>query len=143
MMYYATEGQIATDSKIEFLRDSYAVAGFHQAACPGADPPLPAIYFGAPQFDVFTPQPRQETAILNFNWNDPKARKDYARIEQKVLAGAADAEERRKFQQMKRSRKSKIFADRYLHDYVEARRLEQLSKKLSELQQFLRPIKLT
>jgi len=127
---------------MDFPQGFGAVAALHQTSTPAAEPPLPGVYFGAHHFEIYTPQPRQVPATLNFNWHDPKVRKEYARIEEKALAGVANDDERRYYQQMKKNRNPKIFADRYLQDYVESRRLEQLSKKLSELQQFLRPLNL-
>lgn len=76
-----------------------------------------------------------------FDWRQVKVLRQYIRLEQKVLADKADAEEIQRYKVMKADRNSEIFADRYVTDYAEIQRLKILTEKLADIQQYLRPIK--
>jgi hypothetical protein len=76
----------------------------------------------------------------DFDWKSPKGSREFIRLEQKVLAGKAGADEQHRYQVMRRDRNSQVFSDRALHDYAEVQRLKKLSQKLAEVQQYLRPI---
>lgn len=75
-----------------------------------------------------------------FDWMTTKTRREFIRLEQKVLANRANPEEANRYEAMKSDRNSKIFADRQFRDYAEVQRLRKLSQKLAEVQQYLRPI---
>ncbi len=87
-----------------------------------------------------TPQVREVHEELD--WKDPKTRREYVRLEQKVLARKASPDEQHRYQVMRRDHNSHVFADRALRDYAEVQRLKKLSQKLAEVQQYLRPIQL-
>ena len=92
--------------------------------------------------DVFQPKTHAEALIEKFDWSKQITSRQFARLEQKVLAKVAEAHEIKRYNDMKQDRNSQIYADRQLRDYEEVRRLKQLSKKISEIQRFLRPIKM-
>ena len=77
--------------------------------------------------------------LETFDWNSAKVRREYIKLEQKVMAGRATSEESGRYQAMKRDRNQVVFAERYLRDYAEVQRLRKLSEKLAEIQQFLCP----
>lgn len=97
----------------------------------------------APKGDLVASQAKPAEVSEEFDWDDPKNLRQYIRLEQKVLAGKADEEEVRCYKSMKADRNSKVFADRYVNDYAEIQRLKVLAEKLSEIQQYLRPIRLS
>jgi hypothetical protein len=77
-----------------------------------------------------------------FDWEDPRTRRAFIRLEQRVLANRASQDERDRYLEMERSRNATVFADRQIRDYAEIQRLKILSRKLAEIQQFLKPIAL-
>src|ERR1043166_5258770 len=74
-----------------------------------------------------------------FDWSHG-SQHEFIELEQKVLARKATDDEVSRYQLLKRSRDSQIFAEKYLRDYREIQRLRILSEKLQEIQQYLRPI---
>jgi hypothetical protein len=96
----------------------------------------------APAGDVMAGQAKAQEVPEEFDWQRPKVLRQYVRLEQKVLAGMADDEELRVYSSMKTDRNSKIFADRYVSDYAEIQRLKALAEKLTEIQKYLRPIRI-
>ncbi len=114
---------------------------FHGNA--GSEPPSPATEFTSPTVgETVQLQPRQCPVLDKFDWTGPKLQREFIRLEQKVIARKASPDEKARYDAMRRDRNSQIFADRYLRDYAEIRRLRKLSEKLAEIQQYLRPINL-
>lgn len=77
-----------------------------------------------------------------FDWSNARTQREFIRLEQKVLARKGAPDDQQRYNAMKRDRNSRIFADRYLHDYAEIQRIRKLSEKLAEIQQYLRPVRL-
>ena len=74
-----------------------------------------------------------------FDWTE-ELNSEFIDLEQRCLAGKVTKAEKEQYQAMRRSRSEIIFADRYLHDYAEAKRIAMLTQKLRELQAYLKPI---
>jgi hypothetical protein len=109
----------------------------------GESPSPPAAEFSAPaDGDTLELQPREVPVREKFDWSSPKLNREFIRLEQKSLARKASPEETGRYQAMRRDRNSQLFADRYLSDYAEIRRLRKLAEKLAEIQQYLRPVRL-
>ena len=114
---------------------------FHTSA--GGDPTTPSAGFTSPaDGDTLELQPRQVPVREQFDWSSPKLNREFIRLEQKSLARKASPEETARYQAMRRDRNSQLFANRYLSDYAEIRRLRKLAEKLAEIQQYLRPVRL-
>ena len=140
MIYYATPGHAALSP--------VAVAAEHQAAThyltestslPPIDSTSGRVEGSEGEQAEIIPQVRD--LVEEFNWDNKKVRQEFVQLEQKVLAKKANAEEMRRYKSMKRDRNSHIFADRYVRDYAEEQRLHNLSRKLAEIEQYLRPIR--
>ncbi len=84
--------------------------------------------------------PSAPEAQENFDWSNGKNKREFIRLEQKVLADKSTAAESNRYRKMKQDRNSHIFADRCLRDYAEVERLKALSQKLAEIQHYLKPI---
>jgi hypothetical protein len=99
-----------------------------------------------PEFEVISVGEKSEFLTVtvrnveDYKWNRVETKREYIRLEQKVLAGIADEDEVAKYKAMKSDRNSTIFADRYVNDYAELQRIQFLASKIAELQKFLRPI---
>jgi hypothetical protein len=76
----------------------------------------------------------------SFDWNDPRTFKAFARLQAKILAEKADEDEKRTYVQMRNSKRETIGAKTYMLRYAETERLKSLSKKLQEIEKFLKPI---
>ena len=87
-------------------------------------------------------QPRSIELVEEFDWSNPKLKREFIQLEQKVLAKKASHEEFDRYSSMKSDRNGLIFSDRYVADYAEIQRLKILSEKIAEIQKFLRPISL-
>lgn len=81
-------------------------------------------------------------SVEQFDWDKNETKRDYIRLEQKVLANQSTTVEVARYKIMKRDRNGIIFADRYLADYAEIQRVQILARKIAELQEYLRPIKI-
>lgn len=107
----------------------------------GPDPANLSSFAGEMDGDSAYYHPMEKAVNEDFDWNDPRTQKEFIRLEQKVLARKASAEAQVRYEVMRASRNSEIFADRALRDYAEVQRLKKLSEKLADIQQYLRPIK--
>ncbi|MBE7501533.1 MAG: hypothetical protein HS113_14770 [Verrucomicrobiales bacterium] len=92
--------------------------------------------------DFVVLEPRVVDTAEDFDWSRPETRREFIRLEQKVLAEKATDEEASRYRSMKRDRHSRIFAEKQLRDYSEVRRLQKLEEKLREVQEYLRPIEI-
>lgn len=106
-----------------------------------ASPPLEISMKGCPgeQAEI---RPPTRDALEEFDWSSASVMREYVRLEQKVLAKQASAEDKKRYQSMRRDRNGRVFAERYVRDYAEVQRLKRLSEKLAEIQQYLRPIEI-
>jgi hypothetical protein len=118
-----------------------AISGIYCSTAPGSGTPPLEINLAEIDNISFQPEPHPQPLIEEFDWNDKKTNREFVRLEQKVLAKVAESDDVCRYQKMRQHRNSKAFAERELRDYQEIRRLKQLSQKLSELQQYVRPIK--
>lgn len=139
MIYYSTPGQgipavsIAIEEKAA-KRQTYAPIA-------ADNPPLAEgsrLLEGLPGQNSEITQ--VQDVIEEYDWESPKVRRKYVRLEQKVLAKKATADEENLYRSMNKNRRGLVFADRYVRDYAEVQRLQKLSQKLAEIQQYLRPI---
>jgi len=140
MMFYAPGGQAAGPAVATAVHE-HAVYGRTFRGLAGDGPPVETELTGEAG-DAFSPKPLARNVAEDYNWNDPKLRRHYIRLEQKVLAKQASREENAEYQGMKRDRNGLIFADRQVRDYAEIQRLRKLAQTLAEVQKYLRPIEL-
>lgn len=131
---FVTHGQLAAEHA------SFNLAP--QVAGLSGDPDSPNSFSGGTHVESAVYQPIEKDVQVDFNWNDPKTNRKFIRLEQKLLAKKASAEEQLLYEIMHSSRNGEIFADRAIRDYAEVQRLKKLTEKLAEVQRFLRPIKL-
>ena len=87
-------------------------------------------------------QPSLVEMVEESDWSDPKVRRKFIGLEQKVLADKASEDEVTHYRFMKSEWNAIIFADRYVSDYAEIQRIKVLSEKIADLQKYLRPIKM-
>jgi hypothetical protein len=118
-----------------------ATPGIYVAA-PASDSPPPSDFGSNFVAEKLECQPIRVPLLEHFDWNCPETNREYIHLEQKVLAGKSTEEETSRYRAMKRDRNSIIFADRYITDYAEIKRIQILSIKIAELQKYLRPIKI-
>lgn len=123
------------------------VASEHQAAAPGTyhyteswSPPLPEDIIGEAGERIEI-KPSVQAPLEEWDWNDEGVVCRFIKLEQKVLAEKASEEEVHAYKQMRRHRTSVLFADKYIRDYAEVQRLQKLSQRLAEIQQYLTPIR--
>lgn len=140
MIFYATPGQAAAPPVATVIAEQRATSRIYHGAAGGL-PPVEISLEGCPgeQAEI---KPQAGDPLEEFDWSNAKVMREFVRLEQKVLARQAGAEERKRYQVMKRGRNGEVFAERYVRDYAEVQRLKKLSEKLSEIQQYLRPITL-
>lgn len=111
-----------------------------QVAGSSADPDSPNSFSGGTHVESVAYGPIEKDVNDEFDWNDPRTNKQFVQLEQKALAKKASREELIRYEIMRSSRNSEIFADRAIRDYAEVQRLKKLTEKLAEVQKFLRPI---
>jgi hypothetical protein len=141
MIFYApTEAQAAPSISV-VASEQRAKSKTYQAAAVGSGSTgnLMALAVEGVRAEI---QPASQQAIESFNWRDATTLRRYIQLEQKVLAGKADSGEIASYHRQRAHRNSQVFADRYLHDYLEVQRLKKLSEKLAEVERYLRPIPL-
>ena len=123
------------------------VASEHQAAAPGTyhyteswspSPPEDSIGEAGERVEI---KPSVQPALEEWDWNDEGVVRRFIKLEQKVLAEKASKEEQDVYNQMRRHRTSVLFADKYIRDYAEVQRLQKLSQRLAEIQEYLTPIR--
>jgi hypothetical protein len=138
MIVYAPTPHGAAPSVATAVAENSMTARTFQTGASGT-PPIEPIVMGEAGDSAET---RFEPTDVRpeFDWDDPKTKREFIRLEQKSLARKATREEQQRYKAMKADRDSHIFADRYLRDYAEIQRLRKLSEKLAEIQQFLRPV---
>ena len=140
MIFYGTDGQIAETPRAKLSEHHTATAGIYSAAlAPSGHPPV-ELYVAPADLIMYEPQAHSAPRRQEFDWSDARTRHEFIHLEQKVLAKIADNDETALYSAMKQQRNATVFADRIFHDYEEMRRLNNLSKKIAELQQFLRPL---
>ena len=114
--------------------------GLRSYTVEGAAAPIPIHLDLQGDFgDATEIKPVVNDVVETFDWS-PRSQREFIALEQKILAKEATKDEESRYQSMKRSRDSQIFAEKYLRDYREIQRLKILSEKLLEIQQYLRPI---
>ena len=139
MLFYALPGYGSAPPVAMVMEEHAASTRTYEASAAGHTPTelsLPGDEGDASHF-----QPQVRDVQEDFDWTIPKTQGEFIRLEQKVLAKKADTEEQERYRSMRRDRNSRIFADRYVHDYAEVQRLKVLSEKLAEIQKYLRPFK--
>ena len=86
---------------------------------------------------------RYETDDVDLqNWEDSKAQKRFAKMEALFLAGKLTPDQKDIYRSLLHQRRAFAFSKNYLRNYAESERLRKLAKKLKEIQQFLKPIRL-
>lgn len=140
MIFYAMPGQAAAPPVVTEMEQQAATPRIYRAAA-AAMPPA-EISLGEFPGEQAQFKPEVSDVLEQFDWSRARVRHEFVRLEQRVLAKQASAEQRKRYESMKRDRNGKNFADRYVRDYAEVQRLKKLSGTLTEIQQYLRPIEL-
>jgi len=117
----------------------HATTGWTYESSVTEDPPLDISIegFNGSKAEIVS---LDQSLLEEFDWSNPKIKREFIGLEQKVLARKASLEESRRYRAMKRDRAGEIFADRYIRDYAEVQRLKKLAEKLTEVQKYMRPL---
>jgi hypothetical protein len=140
MILFSTPGEVAIVLPTQVAVEYSSAAMVYQSV-PGTSPPIGTNLEGF-EGELAQIQPHVEDVSENFDWSKPKTYREFVRLEQKVLARKVNSDERNRYELMKKDRNSIVFADRCVRDYAEVQRLKKLSEKLTEIQQYLRPIEI-
>lgn len=138
MIFYALPGT-AAEPPVAPVAAEQAITPrvYHSAAAGGPPVEISLEGFEGERAEIRVPV---QDFLEEFDWNNKKLMREFVKLEQKVLARKASADEAHRYRAMRRDRNSQIFAERYVRDYAEVQRLRKLSEKLAEIQHFLRPI---
>ena len=138
MIFSSAPGEAAPPPVTIAIVERAATSRVYEVAAEGKPPGETALKGDSGDNAEIKSEPSEP--LQNFDWANPKTKRQFIELQQKALAKKASTEELRLYHSMRQDRAGDIFAERYVRDYAEVQRLKTLSQKLADIQQYIRPI---